>query len=146
MNHVLVDANVPLNMWLQDVTERPMAKESGLVMAMAADGLISAYITPSAVSNTFYFLRKHLGQRTAIDLTEDLLDQTAIIQQDEVSYRNALRSGWPDVEDATLYFAALMEPRIKWLCTTNTKHFKKALGIQVVTPAQLLKQMANMQR
>jgi hypothetical protein len=137
--HVLLDANVPLNTWLQGVMERPMVKESGLVMAMAAEERFAAYITPSILSNTFYFLRKHLGQPTAILLTEDLLDQTAIIPQDEHSFRKALRSGWPDVEDAALYFAALMEPRISLLCTTNTKHFKEAVGIKVVSPAQLLK-------
>lgn len=126
-------------MWLQGVAERPMAKESGLVLAMAADGLLSVYMTPSIITNTFYFLRKHLGQRAAITLTEDLLDLAAIIPQDEHNFRQALRSGWPDVEDASLYFAALMEPRITLLCTTNTKHFKQAVGLQVVTPAQLLK-------
>ena len=137
--HVLLDANVPLNTWLQGVMDRPVVKESSLVMAMAAEERFAAYITPSILSNTFYFLRKHLGQPTAIRLTEDLLDQTAIIPQDEHSFRKALRSGWPDVDDAAFYFAALMEPRISLLCTTNTRHFKKAVGIKVVSPAQLLK-------
>lgn len=144
--HVLLDANVPLNMWLQGVAERPMAKESGLVLAMAADGLLSVYMIPSNITNTFYFLRKHLGQRAAITLTEDLLDLTAITPQEEHTFWQALRSGWPDVEDASLYFAALMEPQITLLRTTNSKHFKQAVGLQVVTPAQLLKMAANARR
>lgn len=144
--HVLLDANVPLNMWLHGVQPRPMVSESILVLDAAAKGRINLYVTPTILANIHYFLHKELGKATAIRFTEDLLDQTALIPQDEHTFRKALRSGWPDVEDATLYFAALMEPRIKWLCTTNTKHFKKALGIQVVTPAQLLKQMANKRR
>jgi len=47
---------------------------------------------------------------------------------------------------ACAYFATPMDPRTRELCTANTKHFKKALGIQVVTPAQLLKQMESKRR
>jgi len=137
--HVLVDANVPLNMWLHPVQPRHMVDESVLVLDAAAKRRINMYITPTIFSNIFYMLQQELGKAQAIPLCDDLLDQTAIIPQDEHAFRQALRSGWPDVEDAALYFAALMEPRISLLCTTNTKHFKKALGLKVVTPAQLLK-------
>lgn len=137
--HVLVDANVPLNMWLHPVQPRPMVGESVLVLDAAAKGRINLYVTPTIVVNIYYLLHQELGKATAIHLTDDLLDQTAIIPQDEHSFRKALRSGWPDLEDASLYFAALMEPRISLLCTTNTRHFKKAVGIKVVSPAQLLK-------
>jgi hypothetical protein len=144
--HVLLDANVPLNMWLHPVQPRPMVSESVLILDAAAKRRINLYVTPTIVANIYYMLHQELGKATAIRFTDDLLDHTVVIPQDEHTFRKALRCGWPDVEDASLYFAALMEPRITLLCTTNTKHFKQAVGLQVVTPAQLLKMAVSKKR
>lgn len=139
MIHVLLDANVPLNMWLDAKAARPMANESTLVMDAAAKGRITAYLTPTIFNNVFYFLSKEVGRSRAITLAADLLDQTSMVGQDEAVFRSALASGWTDVEDATQYFAAKADPRITHLCTSNGKHFKAAIGIKVVSPAALLK-------
>ncbi|HQV39741.1 MAG: hypothetical protein IPO60_06690 [Flavobacteriales bacterium] len=140
MLRVLLDTNVPLNVWLHSsTTPRPMSMESGLVIAAAADGGLEAFLTPTSFSNAFYFLRKHLGRAKAIECATDLLDFTAIIQQGEDIFRKALQSGWTDLEDAQQYHAALMQPRITHICTSNVKHYKAATGIKVVSPAALLK-------
>lgn len=137
---VLIDTNVPLNVWLHSKSApRPMSMESGLVLAAAVDGGLEAFLTPTSFSNAFYFLRKHLGRAKAIECATDLLDCTAIIQQDEDIFRKALQSGWTDLEDAQQYHAALMQPRITHICTCNAKHFKAATGIKVLSPAALLK-------
>jgi len=44
------------------------------------------------------------------------------------------------------YFATPMDPRTRELCSTNNRHFQKAPGVQVVTPAQLLEMLANDRR
>lgn len=116
-----------------------MALESAKVFAAAADGFINAYITPSSFITAYYFLNKTFGLAKASSLANDVLDCTAIIPQDETILRKALNSGWTDVEDATQYEAALMWPSITMICTSNTRHYKKAIGIKVVDPLTLLK-------
>lgn len=135
---VLLDPNVPLNMYLNGNEVRSMPEESTLVMDAVAKGRITAYITPVGFHIVFYFLKKAFGMQQAIPKAMDLLDQVRMAGQDEAVFRNALGAGWPDVEDAGQYFAAKAVPRITHLCTTNAKHFRKATGIKVVGPAQLL--------
>ncbi|MCI1753501.1 MAG: PIN domain-containing protein [Flavobacteriales bacterium] len=137
--HVLIDANVPLDLWLEPVMTRHSANESTLVFDAVAKGRITAYITPTIFSNVFFLLRKYLGQAKAIPLASDLLRITNMVGQDEAVFRSALESGWSDTEDAAQYFAAMKQPRITHICTSNGNHFKKATGIQVVSPAGLLK-------
>ena len=139
MIHVLLDANVPLNMWLDAKGVRPVASESTLVMDAAAKGRITAYLTPTIFNNVFYFLSKEIGRSKAITLAADLLDQTSMVSQDEAVFRSAFTSGWTDIEDATQYFAAKAHPRITHLCTSNRRHYKAAIGIKLVSPAALLK-------
>ena len=137
MKHVLLDTNIPLNMML-DAGKRAMPLESTLVMNALARGRFVGYITPTTFANMFYAVRKERGQAEAIRMARETLDIMRIIDQNEHVFRNALDSGWPDVEDAGQYFAAKRIAAITHLCTTNGKHFKKAAGIKVVDPAQLL--------
>ncbi|MDQ3101902.1 MAG: PIN domain-containing protein [Bacteroidota bacterium] len=140
MIHVLLDTNILLNVWLHDPAKpRPMASESARILAVAADGLINTYITPSTFATTYYFLRKFTGPSKARNLATDILDCTAIIPQDEKIFRKALTGGWTDVEDAAQYEAALMWPSISMICTSDTNHYRKAIGIKVVDPAALLR-------
>jgi hypothetical protein len=139
MIHVLIDANVPLNMYLAHAQQRPLINESVLVMDAIAKGSLKGYITPTIFSNVHYFLRKYLGPARAVKHSEDLLSHTSMIPQDEKTFREALRSGWPDVEDAAQYFALRSEKLLTHLCSMNIKHYKKATGIKVVDPAMLLR-------
>lgn len=137
MKHVLLDTNIPLNMML-DAAKRAMPVESTLVMNALANGGFVAYITPTTFSNIYYAVRKERGQQEAIRSAGDLLDVVRIVEQNETVFRNALDSGWPDVEDAGQYFAAKRMPAITHLCTTNGRHYKRASDIKVVSPDQLL--------
>lgn len=141
MMHVLLDSDVLLNVYLQNVLghARPQSTESAEVIASAVRGRIMAYLTPTAYSNVYYILRKSFTVSKANSMAFDLLDAVNIIGQDEIIFRNALESGWADVEDAGQYFAAKADPRITHLCTTNHKHYKASKGIAIVSPAALLK-------
>ncbi|MBK8581535.1 MAG: hypothetical protein IPL86_06725 [Flavobacteriales bacterium] len=137
---ILLDTNVPLNVFLNGLPghERPQPLESMQVMDLVDKGRITAHITPTGYSNTYFILKNYLGKSAAITRCNDLLDITSIIGQDEAVFRSALNSGWPDVEDAGQYFAARQLPRITHLCTCNAKDYKSASGLKVVSPKQLL--------
>lgn len=135
---VLLDPNVPLNMYLDGYEQRSMPLESTLVMDAVAKGRITGFVSSTGFHIVYYFLKRTFGKQQAVSKGIDFLDQVQVIGQDAAVFRNALESGWPDVEDAGQYFAAKRMAGITHLCTTNGKHFKKAAGIKVVSPAGLL--------
>ncbi len=135
---VLLDPNVPLNMYLDGREKRPMAAQSTLVMDAVAKGRITGFVSSVGFHIVFYFLKRAFGNSEAVLRAGDFLDQVQVIGQDEGVFRNALGSGWPDVEDAGQYFAAKSIGGVTHLCTSNKTHFKKAQGIKVVDPAGLL--------
>jgi hypothetical protein len=135
---VLLDPNVPLNMYLHGFETRSMPAESIRVMDAIAKGRITGYVSPVGFHIVFYFLKRAFGKQEAVMKALDFLDQVQIAGQDEEVFRKALDSGWPDVEDAGQYFAAKHTVGITHLCTTNGRHYKRATGIKVVDPTQLL--------
>lgn len=138
MIHVLLDTNIPLNMLL-DPLKRAMPVESGLVMDALVKRRFTGYITPTTFNNLYFMVKREKGRDAPVQFASALLDMVSLVEQTETVFRNALESGWPDVEDAGQYFTAKRKTGITHLCTTNGKHFKKATGIKVVSPAQLLK-------
>lgn len=136
---VLLDPNVPLNMYLDGYEKRSMPGESTLVMDAIAKQRITGFVSSTGFHIVYYFLKRTFGRQQALLKGIDFLDQVEVIGQDAAVFRNALESGWPDVEDAGQYFAAKRKAEVTHLCTTNGKHFKKATGIKVVSPAQLLR-------
>lgn len=137
MMHVLLDTNIPLNMLLNPI-KRAMPVESGMVMDALDKRAFRGYITPTTYSALYFILKQEKGRENANGFARILLELVEIIAQDEVVFLKALDSGWSDVEDAGQFFAARANPRITHLCTTNGRHYKKASGIKVVTPAELL--------
>ena len=135
--HVLLDANIPLNVML-DPSKRSMPEPSSAVMNALSKGKFIGYITPTSFSNMFYALKKERGQAEAVRVAHEVLDIVRITDQTESFLRNALAGGWSDTEDADQYFAAKANHRITHLCITNGKHYKKATGLKVVDPAHLL--------
>lgn len=143
MIHVLIDSTVPLNIFLHGIKgmKRPMPMESARVMAASLTGAIAGYATPTAYSNAYYFLQKFLPLHEAKARALDMLDAINIIGQDEAVFRNALASGWADVEDAGQYEAARRMLPITHICTNNLADYARAKGMKVLDPAQLLQQL-----
>jgi predicted nucleic acid-binding protein len=136
MMEVLLDTNVPLNLWLDD---RGSVAESTAVMDAVAKGKVKGYLTPTILNNLLFVLHKSLPRAEARSLAKGLLAITAVIPQDKVVFNLAISSDWKDVEDASQYFAAKATGIITHICTCNGKDFKKAEGIEVVSPAELLR-------
>lgn len=136
--NVLLDPNVPLNFYLDGVQERKMPAESTLVMDAMIKREFTGFLTPVGFHIILHFMKEVYQKAERIIRAKDLLAHVHIAGQDHAVFTHALNSGWTDMEDAGQYFAAKADPRITHLCTTNGKHFKKATGIKVVDPAQLL--------
>ncbi|MBS1939110.1 MAG: hypothetical protein JSS84_15010 [Bacteroidetes bacterium] len=139
MIHVLIDSTVPLNIYLDGIKgqNRPGPKASAEVMAASWKGNIHGYITPTAYSNVIYFLNKFLSPGEARVKASDMLDSYDIIGQDESVFRDALASGWKDIEDAGQYEAARRNAAITHICTNNVDDYP-VKNMKVLTPEELL--------
>jgi hypothetical protein len=130
MKHVLVDANILLDVWL-----RGQAGASAAVISAGAEGIIQLYVTPVILANTHYFLAQ-LNKRDAARSCAAFLDIASVLPQPSGTMRQAFESGWTDTEDAMHYYAALAHtPRIYCLVSNNVKHYKGATEIAIMTPA-----------
>lgn len=130
MKHVLVDANILLDVWL-----RGQAGASAAVIGAGAEGIIQLYVTPVILANTHYFLAQ-LNKRDAARSCAAFLDIAYVLPQPSGTLRQAFMSAWTDTEDAMHYFAALEHtPRMDCLVTNNVKHYKAATEIAILTPA-----------
>ncbi|MCO6481801.1 MAG: hypothetical protein J5I62_03300 [Flavobacteriales bacterium] len=55
---ILIDANVPLNVWLAD---RPMSSESAMVMEAVGDGRVNGFVRFTCVLFVLWPLRMNAG-------------------------------------------------------------------------------------
>ena len=73
---ILIDANVPLNVWLDN---RPMTKESAMVMEAVGDGKIEGCMTSSIVLFVMIWLSRANDAANVRRLGEQLLDIITVI-------------------------------------------------------------------
>lgn len=129
---ILIDANVPLNVWLAD---RPMARESAAVMEAVGEGRIQGYMTSSLVLFVLIWLHRAHPPQVVAQYGRQLLDIITVIQQPKGSFLAGLDELWPDAEDGFQYQAAKRHAHsIKAIVTTNTRHFLAAQGMEVLDP------------
>ena len=94
------------------------------------------HTTPLIFANTFYILRKQLGNEEAKKALRKLRVLIHIINSSEVVVDKALNSDFADFEDAIQYYTS-QENDINILLTRNLRDYKNALLI-VQTPETFL--------
>ncbi|MCQ2583989.1 MAG: PIN domain-containing protein [Treponema sp.] len=97
----------------------------------------SVYVTPQILSNTFYILRKTLGNEKAKETLRKFRTIVHCIDASEKAVDKALNSEFSDLEDAIQYYTAC-EHNIPVVLTRNLKDYRKA-EIVVQTPEEWLK-------
>lgn len=130
---VLIDANVPLNVWLAD---RPMARESEEVLRAVGNGRLHGCMTPSLMLFVLVTLQHARGPEEVEARGNELLDIITIIAQPKGAFRATISDRWKDLEDGFQYYAAKRHVHpIVAIITNNTKDFKPAKGLEVLDPA-----------
>ncbi len=135
MNSVLLDSDVLLDFFFD---RQPFSDHSARVLVLCESGQIKGYITPVIFSNTYYLLRQVASHRLAVEKLEALISMLEIIPIDKEIIRNALRSGFSDLEDALQNYSAVKSRKIDVILTRNLKDYKKSELI-VMTPEQFLR-------
>ena len=133
MNKYFVDTDVILDLLTQRV---PHFHFSAVLFSLAEMGKFELYTSPTVMVNTFYILRKHLGNEAAKNAVRKLRIILHVIDSSEKVLDLALNSNFSDFEDAIQYYTAL-NADIQAIITRNLKDYKAA-EILVQTPEMFL--------
>ena len=139
MSHFFVDTNVLLDFIMRRI---PFAASAAELFQLAEERRIWLYCSSLTFSQAHYVLRKLTGAAKAQELLLDIADIVTIVAVDSRNVNDALRSSFPDFEDALQYFAAEAEtePAIEAIVTRDPKSFA-AGALPVLTPPAALAQM-----
>jgi predicted nucleic acid-binding protein len=134
---LFLDTNVFLDVLLERIADWKYAEE---IMELAAENMIDIYTSPNNLVNVLYSLeRQKAGKEEIIISLELILSYTNLIDISKQSFKNALRAGFTDLEDAIQYHTALAVKDMDYFITSNTKDYKKALPqLPVITPKQFI--------
>lgn len=133
MNKYFVDTDVILDLLSQRV---PHFHFSAVLFSLAEMGKFELYTSPTVMVNTFYILRKNLGNENAKNTLRKLRIILHVIDSSEKVLDLALNSNFNDFEDAIQYYTAL-DADIQTIITRNLKDYKTA-DILVQTPEMFL--------
>ena len=133
MNKIFVDTDVILDLLARRI---PHFHFSAVLFTFAEMKKLELYTTPLIIANTFYILRKQLGNESAKNALRKLRILLHIIDSTESIIDKALNSDFSDFEDAIQYYTTL-EYGIPVILTRNIRDYKKA-SIVVQTPESYL--------
>ena len=133
MNKVFVDTDVVLDLLAARI---PHFHFSAVLFTFAEMKKLELCTTPLILANTFYILRKQLGNDSAKNAIRKLRILLHVIDSTESVIDKALNSDFSDFEDAIQYYTAL-EYQIPVILTRNIRDYKKA-DVIVQTPESYL--------
>lgn len=133
MNKCFVDTDVVIDLLS---LRQPHFHFSALLFTFAEMGKLKLYTTPTVMVNTFYVLRKQLGNEAAKSALRKLRLLIHVIDSSEKVMDQALNSSFNDFEDAVQYYTALNN-NIHIIITRNLKDYKNA-KVLVQSPEMFL--------
>ena len=75
-------------------------EHAALLWRLAEQKEIAACLSATSITDIFYIVRKHAGQKKARAFIADILDTFSLAHIAEDGFREALHSGMNDFEDA----------------------------------------------
>ena len=138
MKHLFLDTNVVLDLLIR---REPFTALAAELFQQAEEGTVTLHASSLSFSHVFYLLRKSVGSAAARSLLVDLSEVVAIAAVDSGTVNDALRSSFPDVEDAIQYFAAVGIPDLMGIVTRDPKGFARG-RLPVLSPAAALARLA----
>lgn len=129
MNKYFVDTDVIIDLL---ANRQPYFHFSAVLFTLAEMNKFELFTTPTVIENTFYLLRKQLGNEAAKNALRKLRLIIHVIDSSEKVIDQALNSSFSDFEDAVQYYTAL-NSNISAILTRNIKDYKNS-NLLVQTP------------
>lgn len=132
---VFLDVNVLLDFTLKRDSYEDVKK----VMEHIISGDVKAYISPSVVQITAYWLAKAYGVTAAKEILLLLLADIEVIETDHATTVHALHSKMRDIEDALQYYTALRYKLDFFISRDRLLHKMSMPALPVYSPPEFLK-------
>lgn len=102
-------------------------KDAEMILQYGAMEQITLFTSAVNIVSIMHVIGKQqLNKAEIINLIELTLTYTQLVNTSNAAFRQALRAGFTDLEDAVQYFTALEVKGIDYFVTSNIKDFKKA--------------------
>ena len=134
MKNILFDSDVILDFYLDRM---PYCDTTAILLSMCETKQIKGFITPLAMSNIFYLLRKVGKKEDVIIRLNQLISIMDIIDMNKKIVLTSLHSDFTDFEDALQNYAAEYSNKISIIITRNKKDYKHS-KLTVLTPTEFL--------
>jgi len=135
--NVLFDTNVCLDALLK---REPYSADAIQLLALSETGVISGYVSASAVTDIHYISGRLLKDKAlATQIVKSVLSMVDVAVVDGDCIYSALALDWDDFEDAVQYVVA-ENLEADYFITRNTKDFAPG-AIPVLTPMQFLSEI-----
>lgn len=135
MIKVLIDTDVILDYFFD---RQPYSVNASRLLSLCEESRIKGFITPVAISNCYYLLRKTAKHEKVIEHLKKLMQILDIAVIDKEVVIEALNSDFKDFEDALQNFSTLTEKKIKILITRNIKDYKES-RLSIMDPDTFLR-------
>ncbi len=101
---IFIDTNVFLDAYLERTEDW---KDAETILQFGALEHINIFTSANNLVNTIYSLRRQkLTQAEIVDLIDLTLTYTQLVNTSNASFRQALRAGFTDLEDAIQYYTS----------------------------------------
>ena len=130
---VLLDTNVVIDLLVSRV---PWVKEAKAIWEATQHARLESFIPASALTDTFYIVRRLVGRDVARNAVRQCLDVLTILSVDGALLEQAYALPYDDYEDA-LQAACVLHYRLDAIVTRDAAGFSNA-GIYVLTPEALV--------
>lgn len=114
------------------------AEWSQEVLLAAQTSDLNAFVTPVALSNLYYLLRKEASHQRVIKALKVLLKYIQVAGVGKEVIELALNSQFTDFEDAIQNFSAIKQGKISIILTRNLKDYRSS-EIIIMSPIEFCK-------
>lgn len=136
---VFLDTNVLIDLLDAD---RAGHEASTNLMRAVQKGEVRACISAISIVNAIYVLRKARSPRVLSGYLLRMLDTVELSRLESPGMRQALASGWDDLEDAIQFHSAMASGPIDAI-VTHDADMKQQDELPVLTPQQVLRKLAR---
>ena len=137
-SRVFLDANIILDFTLKRESYQ-IARE---IMNLVVNGQVQAFVTPSIIHITGYWLTIEYGNAKAKELLLTILSDVTIIDINHEITITALHSKIKDIEDALQYYTAIHH-NMDFFISRDKELQKEAIpSLPVYSPLEFLKELS----
>ncbi|OOG69588.1 PIN domain-containing protein [Algoriphagus sp. A40] len=129
-----LDSDVILDFLLKRLPFNIGAKQ---IFQLSFNHRVKIFVSSLAITNVHYICTKAVGKEESLLLLEELADLVKILSVGEKEIFSAMKSGFPDFEDAIQHFTALQDSQIEGIITRNTADFRKS-KLPIYSPESFL--------